>query len=65
MDNTKIQESKNRYLKEKVDYFKVYVPKGEKVTIQEYAKNQGKSLNAYVVELIKEDMEKQKAVSAQ
>lgn len=58
MDNLKVQESKNRYLKEKVDYFKIYVPKGEKEPIQEFAKSQGKSLNAYVVELIKEDMQK-------
>lgn len=64
MDNTKIQESKNRYLKEKVDNFKVYVPKGQKISIQEFAKSQGKSLNAYIVELINEDMgNKQSTIS--
>jgi len=53
----KIQESKDRYLKEKVDRFQITVPKGEKATIQDFAKSQGKSLNAYVVELIKADMQ--------
>lgn len=51
----------NKYQSEKVDEFKVRVPKGQKITIQEFAKSQGKSLNAYIVELIKEDMEKQQS----
>lgn len=38
----------------------VRVPKGQKSIIQEFAKNQGKSLNAYIVELINEDMAKHK-----
>jgi len=55
-DPIKIQESKDRYLKEKVDRFQVTVPKGQKAIIQAYAKAQGKSLNAYVVGLIADDM---------
>lgn len=51
-------KANDKYLKEKVDEFKVRVPKGEKEPIQEFAKSQGKSLNAYIVELIKEDMQK-------
>ncbi len=47
----------NKYQSEKIDEFKVRVPKGKKVTIQEFAKSQGKSLNAYVVELIDKDMQ--------
>lgn len=54
-------KANDKYLKEKVDEFKVRVPKGQKITIQEFAKSQGKSLNAYIVELIKEDMEKQQS----
>lgn len=50
------QESKDRYLKEKVEEFKIRVPKGQKAVIQAYAKEQGKSLNSYVVGLIDEDM---------
>ena len=57
-DPKKIQESKNRYNKEKLDRFLVSVPKGQKAEIQAYAKAQGKSLNAYIVELIRADMNK-------
>lgn len=56
--NSKIQESKDRYLKEKVESFVVRVPKGEKALIQQTAKEKGKSLNSYVVDLIHEDMNK-------
>lgn len=48
----KIQASKNRYLKEKVDEFKTRVPKGEKIQIQDYAKTQGMSLNSLVVSVL-------------
>jgi len=51
------QESKNRYLKEKVETFTVRVPKGQKSLIQEHAKSLGKSLNSYVVDLINTDMD--------
>jgi hypothetical protein len=54
----KYQESKNRYLKEKVEIIKVVVPKGKKEKIQDYAKNQvkAKSTSAYIVDLIQKDM---------
>lgn len=55
-DPAKIQESKDRYLKEKVDRFQITVPKGQKVEIQAFAKAKGKSLNAYIVDLIHTDM---------
>lgn len=57
-DPNKIQESKNNYLK-KVDTLRIYVPKGERERIKEFAKAQGKSLNAFVVDLIHEAMEKE------
>lgn len=50
------QDAKDKYLKEKVDTFVVRVAKGEKEKIQEYAKSLGKSLNAYITELIQSDM---------
>lgn len=53
---SKAQESKNKYLREKVDEFKVRVPKGQKVVIQEYAKSKGKSLNKLVIELLEREM---------
>lgn len=52
----KYQETKDRYLKEKVETFLVRVPKGDKERIQDYAKSKGKSLNAYVLDLIRADM---------
>ena len=48
----------NDFIKDKYDTFKVQVPKGEKARIDEHRKAQGnKSLNAYVNDLIKRDME--------
>lgn len=57
--SNKYQVTKDKYLKEKVEEFKIRVPKGEKAKIQEYAKSQGKSLNSYVIDLIKNDMNSQ------
>lgn len=54
--NNGSQKAKDKYLKEKVDTFVLRVPKGEKVLIQEKAASIGKSLNAYIVDLIKSDM---------
>lgn len=59
-DLVKIQEAKNRYLQEKVERLSIVVPKGEKQKMQEFAKSQGKSLNAFVVDLIHNAMEPDK-----
>ena len=56
MDKSSIQKAKDKYLSEKVETFLVRVPKGQKAKIQAFAKSQGKSLNAYVIELIEADM---------
>ncbi len=50
------QDSKDKYLKEKVDTFVLRVPKGKKDEIMEYAKSKGMSLNGYITELIFSDM---------
>ncbi len=50
-------KANEKYLKEKVDTFQIRVPKGQKAMIQEHAKSLGKSLNAYVVDLITFDMQ--------
>ncbi len=48
----------NDFIKEKYDTFKVQVPKGRKAIIEEHWKAKGyKSLNAYVNDLIRKDME--------
>lgn len=59
MSNEKFNPTKykNEFQKQKYDRLVINVVKGQKVTIQEFAKSQGKSLNAYIVELIKEDMQ--------
>ncbi len=49
-------EGNKRYLTEKVETIAVRVPKGEKAIIKAYAEKKGKSLNAYVVDLIHSDM---------
>ena len=54
MDQYKTAQDK--YLKEKVDEFKIRVPKGQKQVIQDFAKSKGKSLNAFVYELIQNSM---------
>lgn len=48
---------KNAFQKENYDRISLTIPKGQKAIIQQYAKNQGKSLNSYIVDLIKKDME--------
>ncbi len=50
------RDSKDKYLKEKVDTFVLRVPKGKKDEIAEHAKKLGMSLNAYVTALIFADM---------
>lgn len=56
-----ISEARKRanenYLKTQ-DEIRIRIPKGQKAEIQAYAKAQGKSLNAYIVELIRADMNK-------
>lgn len=54
MDQYKTAQDK--YLKEKVDEFKIRVPKGQKQVIQDFAKSKGKSLNSFVYELIQNEM---------
>jgi len=50
------RNSKVKYLQEKVDTFVLRVPKGEKEKIKSYAASLGKSLNSYILDLIKRDM---------
>ena len=50
------KKANNKYITEKLDEFKVRVPKGQKAVIQDYAKSKAKSLNYYIVDLINNDM---------
>ncbi|MCL2054089.1 MAG: antitoxin [Oscillospiraceae bacterium] len=47
---------KNEWLKEHCERIMVVVKKGEKEKIKSHAEKMGKSLNAYINGLIKEDM---------
>lgn len=49
------KKATNKYF-EKLDEFKVRVPKGQKAVIQAHAQSKGLSLNAYIVGLIEKDM---------
>ena len=46
------QDSKDKYLKEKVDTFVLRVPKGKKDEIMQYAAANGMSLNGYITSLV-------------
>ena len=48
--------SHNKYNAKAYDRVNLVVPKGQKEQIQEYAKEHGMSLNAYINNLIKIDM---------
>lgn len=50
------KKSAEKYLQEKVEEFKIRVPKGQKEVIKAYAESQGKSLNQFVIEAINEAM---------
>ncbi len=50
------QDSKDKYLREKVDTFVLRVPKGKKQEIMEFAASKGMSLNGYITSLVFADM---------
>ena len=52
-------DGNKRYL-DKQDHIQLRVPKGKKEKLQAFAKAQNKSLNAFVVEAVKEKMEREK-----
>ena len=54
------KRANDNYLKTQ-DEIRIRSPKGQKAEIQAYAKAQGKSLNAYIVELIRADMDKKQS----
>ena len=47
-----------KYMANNYDEIKLRVPKGQKAQMQAFAKKQGKSLNAFIVELIHNEMNK-------
>ena len=49
-----------KYLTEKTDLIQLRIPKGTKERYKAYAKKQGKSLTALIVELLENDIEQNK-----
>ena len=49
--------AKNKYRDKTYDRMEVTLPKGKKAIIQAHAETQGESLNAYIVEAIRQRLE--------
>ena len=52
------QRATAKYMKGALDDIKIRVKKGQRDKIKVFAEEQGKSLNGYIVDLIRADMEK-------
>lgn len=48
----------NKYIKNNYDQIMIRVPKGDRERYKEFAEQQGKSLNALIVELLEKEMKK-------
>lgn len=57
-DTSKYTAYKNKFQAEKYDRIALQVIKGKKDTIKAHAESKGKSLNAYINDLIDTDIEK-------
>ena len=56
MDSFDQIKYQNQYNKNKYDRITIMVPKGNKIILQEYAKQSNLSLNAYINKLLAEKM---------
>lgn len=56
MDSFNQIKYQNQYNKDKYDRITIMVPKGNKIILQEYAKQSNLSLNAYINKLLAEKM---------
>ena len=56
--NEASQKATYKYRNEELDRIEVYFPKGEKENIEKCAKKCGKSRNNFIVEAVKEKMER-------
>ncbi len=50
------KKAANKYLAEKVEDIRIRVPKGEKELIKAAAEQEDKSVNAYILEAVREKM---------
>ena len=56
------QRAVHKYVKNNYDRLELSVPKGEKVTIQQAAKQAGQSVNAYIYEAVCARMQQENAM---
>ena len=57
MATTKAQQKAvNKYMKEKYDNLRVFIPKGRKRTVEAYAKERGESINGLVNFLLRNEL---------
>ena len=57
------QRAVHKYVKNNYDRLELSVPKGEKATIQQAAKQAGQSVNAYIYEAVCARMQQENAMS--
>ncbi len=57
------QRAVHKYVKNNYDRLELSVPKGEKATIQQAAKQAGQSVNAYIYEAVCARMQQENAAS--
>lgn len=53
-----LRRARKKFINEKLDNITFRVPKGEKESIQEHAKTQGESTNAFIYRAVKETMQR-------
>lgn len=59
MASTEAQKkARDKWLREKVEDMRFRVPMGQKIVIQEHAKSQGESTNAFITRAVKETIER-------
>lgn len=56
--NKKQKEYTMNYMREKLDEIKIRVPKGRKLEIKEFAEQKGYSMQGFIIEAIKEKIER-------
>lgn len=62
--STAQQRAVHKYVKNNYDRLELSIPKGEKVMIQQAAKQAGQSVNAYIYEAVKRRIEQEQAIEA-
>ena len=54
------QKAVTKYMKENYDVYQIRMPKGEKARIKDHADAVGESLNGYILQAVRDRMEREK-----